>query len=120
MDWRDFRSNGSLNAGLTVEVFRTNAADTTANLTNRLQSHITERHSIAYGFALSEPVVHANGRVEIPFEYGRLQARSMIEQRGDTLSILTISIRGNDYDELTEVCDTMLESYALDLSVPLN
>jgi hypothetical protein len=120
MDWRDFRSNGSLNAGLTVEVFRTNAAATTANLTEQLQSHITERHSIAYGFALGDPVVHTDGRVEIPFEYGPLQARSLIEQRGDTLSILTISIRPNDYDQLAETCDTMLESYAIDLSVPLN
>jgi hypothetical protein len=120
IDWHDFRSNGSINAGLTVEVFRTDDAATSANLTSRLQSHLTERHSIAYGFALGDPAVHTDGRVEIPFEYGRLQARSMIEQRGDTLSILTISIRPRYYDQLAETCDTMLESYALDLSVPLN
>jgi hypothetical protein len=119
VDWIDFRGSRSINGLLTVEVFRTSAAATTANLTSYLQDHLTERHGTAQGFAIGEPVIHADGRVEIPFEYARLRARSIIEQRGDTLSILTLSIRDTQYDDLAETGDTMLESYALDLSVPL-
>lgn len=116
VDWRQIEGGDGM---ITVDIFDVDPGASAADLTDWLIYHINERHGTAPGFLMDEPVMHADGRIEVGFDYGRMRGQSIIEQHGSTLSIVTISFRSHSQANLAEQRAAMFQSYSVNPAAPM-
>ncbi len=125
MIWTDPTNNALIG----VDIFENNAAVTPEQLTAFLQDFLDNSFGDNLDFNTDPPAIQPDGSVQIAWGYvaqasngvsAPLIGNSFIDQRGNTISILTSLIPQAQFERLQEPVSTIINSYQVDPQVALN
>jgi hypothetical protein len=116
------------NALIVVDIFETDAASTSPeDLEELLRSYLEQTFSSYPDFELGDVVEQSDGSLLIVWSYtadasgleGMVLGNSFIEQRGSYISLLTLLVPDEQFENLMDMTNDILNSYVIDTSALL-
>jgi predicted small lipoprotein YifL len=123
--WTDPTQNG----GVIVDIFEDETVYSEEELTDILRAFLDNSFGSQPDFDVDDPVTQNDGSILLVWSYlatadndteVQLLGNSFIEQRGNKVSILTTLIPDEQFDDLVEYTDEIINTYVINRDAPLS
>lgn len=108
-----------------VDIFAESKKQTSEELTNFLKDFLTKTFGSKQDFFLNEPKTQSDGSILLVWAYTdeslnmKALGNSFIEQRGDKISILSMVVPDDQFDQLLPKTNEIIQSYSIEPSADL-
>lgn len=112
-------------ATVVVDIFQQTEEQTSDQLTEFLRTFLTNTFSKEQGFTVDDPKPQDDGSILLVWSYDDQKlnltalGNSFIEQRGDKISILSVIVPDEQFDQLLPKTNEILQSYSIEASADL-